>query len=95
MTLRVNDFSNRFGDVYSLGGLDIARDDANGRSALIENVSGTLESDGNMRLLADTLSNRRDQFTTEKPGFREHQCLRQRLLQRQGLRAEVQRRRNL
>ncbi|CAN2977904.1 MULTISPECIES: filamentous hemagglutinin N-terminal domain-containing protein [Pseudomonas] len=66
MTLRVNDFSNRFGDVYSLGGLDIARDDANGRSALIENVSGTLESDGNMRLLADTLSNRRDQFTTEK-----------------------------
>ncbi|WP_256584600.1 filamentous hemagglutinin N-terminal domain-containing protein [Pseudomonas sp. GZJR-8] len=66
MTLRVNDFSNRFGDVYSLGGLDIARDDANGRSALIENVSGTLESDGNMRLLTDTLSNRRDQFTTEK-----------------------------
>ncbi|ROM56643.1 hemagglutinin, partial [Pseudomonas poae] len=66
MTLRVNDFSNRFGDVYSLGGLDIARDDANGRSALIENVSGTLESAGNMRLLADTLSNRRDQFTTEK-----------------------------
>ncbi|CAM3036459.1 filamentous hemagglutinin [Pseudomonas gessardii] len=66
MTLRVNDFSNRFGDVYSLGGLDIARDDANGRSALIENISGTLESDGNMRLLADTLSNRRDQFSTEK-----------------------------
>ncbi len=66
MTLRVNDFSNRFGDVYSLGGLDIARDDANGRSALIENISGTLESDGSMRLLADTLSNRRDQFSTEK-----------------------------
>ena len=66
MTLRVNDFSNRFGDVYSLGGLDIARDDANGRSALIENISGTLESIGDMRLLADTLSNRRDQFSTEK-----------------------------
>ncbi|WP_272902575.1 filamentous hemagglutinin N-terminal domain-containing protein [Pseudomonas sp. ADAK18] len=65
MTLRVNDFSNRYGDVYSLGGLDIARDDASGRSALIENVSGTLESTGNMRLLADTLSNRRDQFSTE------------------------------
>ncbi|AIG04098.1 hemagglutinin [Pseudomonas fluorescens] len=66
MTLRVNDLSNRYGDVYSLGGLDIARDDANGRSALIENISGTLESAGNMRLLADTLSNRRDQFSTEK-----------------------------
>ncbi|AZF03126.1 filamentous hemagglutinin N-terminal domain-containing protein [Pseudomonas sp. R5-89-07] len=65
MTLRVNDFSNRYGDVYSLGGLDIARDDASGRSTLIENVSGTLESSGNMRLLADTLSNRRDQFSTE------------------------------
>ena len=66
MTVRVNDFSNRFGDVYSLGGLDIARDDANGRSALIENISGTLESIGDMRLLADSLSNRRDQFSTEK-----------------------------
>ncbi|WP_165447492.1 DUF637 domain-containing protein [Pseudomonas mucidolens] len=66
MTLRVNDFSNRYGDVYSLGGLDIARDDADGRSSLIENVSGSLESAGNMRLLADTLSNRRDQFSTEK-----------------------------
>lgn len=66
MTVRVNDFSNRFGDVYSLGDLDIARDDANGRSALIENISGTLESIGDMRLLADTLSNRRDQFSTEK-----------------------------
>jgi filamentous hemagglutinin len=65
MTLRVNDFSNRYGDVYSLGGLDSARDDASGRSALVENVSGTLESTGNMRLLADTLSNRRDQFSTE------------------------------
>ena len=66
MTVRVNDFSNRFGDVYSLGDLHIARDDANGRSALIENISGTLESIGDMRLLADTLSNRRDQFSTEK-----------------------------
>ncbi|WP_078742815.1 two-partner secretion domain-containing protein [Pseudomonas fluorescens] len=66
MTLRVNDFSNRYGDVYSLGGLDIARDDAGARSSLIENVSGSLESAGNMRLFADTLSNRRDQFTTEK-----------------------------
>lgn len=66
MTVRVNDFSNRFGDVYSLGGLDIARDDSNGRSALIENISGTLESIGDMRLLAGSLSNRRDQFSTEK-----------------------------
>ncbi|WP_186350707.1 DUF637 domain-containing protein [Pseudomonas fragi] len=66
MTLRVNDFSNRFGDVYSLGDLDIARNDENGRSKLVENISGTLESIGNMRLLADALSNRRDQFSTEK-----------------------------
>ncbi|OIN46551.1 hemagglutinin [Pseudomonas azotoformans] len=66
MTLRVNDVSNRFGDIYSLGGLDIARDDAGGRSSLVENVSGSVESAGDMRLLADTLSNRRDQFSTEK-----------------------------
>ncbi|MCP2052736.1 UNVERIFIED_ORG: filamentous hemagglutinin [Pseudomonas fluorescens] len=66
MTLRANDVRNNYGDVYSLGGLDIARDDAGARSSLIENVSGSLESAGNMRLLADTLSNRRDQFSTEK-----------------------------
>ncbi|TLG91039.1 filamentous hemagglutinin N-terminal domain-containing protein, partial [Pseudomonas edaphica] len=66
MTLRANDVRNNYGDVYSLGGLDIARDDAGARSSLIENVSGSLESAGNMRLLADTLSNRRDQFSTQK-----------------------------
>ena len=66
MTLRANDVRNSYGDFYSLGGLDIARDDAGARSSLIENLSGSLESAGNMRLLADTLSNRRDQFSTEK-----------------------------
>ncbi|MBK5543765.1 filamentous hemagglutinin N-terminal domain-containing protein [Pseudomonas sp. TH04] len=66
MTLRANDVRNSYGDVYSLGGLDIARDDAGARSSLIENLSGSLESAGNMRLLADTLSNRRDQFSTQK-----------------------------
>ena len=49
MALRVNDFSNRYGDVYSLGALDIARDDASARSSLIENVSGSLESGTGMR----------------------------------------------
>ncbi|MBX7276961.1 filamentous hemagglutinin N-terminal domain-containing protein [Pseudomonas sp. ERGC3:01] len=66
MTLRANDVRNSYGEFYSLGGLDIARDDAGARSSLIENLSGSLESAGNMRLLADTLSNRRDQFSTEK-----------------------------
>ncbi|MCU1719275.1 filamentous hemagglutinin N-terminal domain-containing protein [Pseudomonas sp. 5P_3.1_Bac2] len=66
MTLRVNDFSNRNADVYSLGALDVARDDAGARSRLVENISASIESASDMRLLATTISNRREQFSTEK-----------------------------
>ncbi|KKN93989.1 hypothetical protein LCGC14_0192530 [marine sediment metagenome] len=62
MALRVNQFTNTYADVYSLGQLSIAQDDSGNRSALIENRSATLESAGAMSIAADTLNNVRDNF---------------------------------
>lgn len=64
MTLRVGTLTNTYADVYSLGGLDIARDDRGTRATQVENISASLESAGNMSLLADTLINRKDKLTT-------------------------------
>ncbi|MEE5045134.1 filamentous hemagglutinin N-terminal domain-containing protein [Pseudomonas alliivorans] len=62
MALRVGDFTNRFADVYSLGNLSIARDDSNGWSSSINNVSATIESGGDMTLATDYFENRKDVF---------------------------------
>ncbi|KWS48754.1 hypothetical protein [Pseudomonas syringae] len=62
MALRVGNFTNRFADVYSLGNLSIARDDNNGWSSSINNVSATIESGGDLSLAADYLENRKDVF---------------------------------
>ncbi|WP_158268876.1 hemagglutinin repeat-containing protein [Pseudomonas mangrovi] len=62
MTLRSEGITNRLADILSLGALDIALDDQNGRSAYLENISGTLESAGYMRLAVDHLLNRKDRF---------------------------------
>ncbi|MEE5118997.1 filamentous hemagglutinin N-terminal domain-containing protein [Pseudomonas alliivorans] len=62
MALRVGDFTNRFADVYSLGNLSIARDDSNGWSSSVNNVSATIESGGDMSLAASRIENRKDVF---------------------------------
>ncbi|WP_241693218.1 DUF637 domain-containing protein, partial [Pseudomonas syringae] len=62
MALRVGSFTNRFADVYSLGNLSIARDDNNGWSSSINNISATIESGGGLLLAADYLENRKDVF---------------------------------
>ena len=64
MKLRVGSFSNKKSDVYSLGAIDIARDDAGNRAATVENLSGTMESTGDFSIKADSIVNRRDQFKT-------------------------------
>ncbi|MBY8961016.1 filamentous hemagglutinin N-terminal domain-containing protein, partial [Pseudomonas sp. MIS38] len=64
MKLRVGSLSNKKSDVYSLGGIDIARDDAGNRAATVENLSGTMESTGDFSIKADSIVNRRDQFKT-------------------------------
>ncbi|MCL6690635.1 filamentous hemagglutinin N-terminal domain-containing protein [Pseudomonas sp. R3.Fl] len=59
MALRVGTFSNRAGDLYSLGNLHIAANDQNGWAAKVENVSGSIESAGALTLLAQDFDNRR------------------------------------
>ncbi|BDU09884.1 hypothetical protein PRtIB026_A33380 [Pseudomonas sp. RtIB026] len=63
MRLLTGSFTNRFATVYSLGGLMVAANAAQGWASLIENVSATLQSGGAMALYADTIKNRRDSFS--------------------------------
>ncbi|MFK8400298.1 hemagglutinin repeat-containing protein [Pseudomonas sp. BGr12] len=59
MQLRAQNFTNRYANVYSLGGLDFAADDNGGRAASLDNLSATLESQGDMRLNVGALNNQR------------------------------------
>ncbi|MGY8819598.1 MAG: two-partner secretion domain-containing protein, partial [Pseudomonadales bacterium] len=63
MALRVNNFTNTYADVYSLGGLDIARDDQLARSSAVQNISATIESAGNMHVRAQRFDNRSEVFS--------------------------------
>ncbi|MFC4860100.1 two-partner secretion domain-containing protein [Pseudomonas sp. MAHUQ-62] len=66
MTLRVGKFTNRYADVYSLGALDFAANDAGGYSTLLENISATIESVGDMSLAAASIINRKDFFSVSE-----------------------------
>ncbi|MCT0874317.1 DUF637 domain-containing protein, partial [Pseudomonas aeruginosa] len=59
MTLRAGDITNLYGDVYSFGRLDIARDDAGNRAASLRNLSGVIESGKDFSLRASLIENRR------------------------------------
>ncbi|TBV01544.1 hemagglutinin, partial [Stutzerimonas kirkiae] len=62
MGLYVDTFVNRYADVYSLGGIELAKDSQEQRANLFENISGTVESMGDMRLSVNELINRKDVF---------------------------------
>ncbi|PYC13246.1 hemagglutinin repeat-containing protein [Pseudomonas mosselii] len=64
MQLYTDSLTNFYGDVYSLGGLTVARDGAGSRATLLENVSGSLESAGDMSLHAATINNRKEFIKT-------------------------------
>lgn len=64
MALRTDNFTNRYADVYGLGNVSIAKDDNNGLSALISNVSATIESGGDLSLASSSIENRKDVFQT-------------------------------
>ncbi|MCW1247596.1 hypothetical protein OC610_24490, partial [Pseudomonas sp. SAICEU22] len=64
MALRFNSFTNVRADVYSLGTLTVTAQDGVARSALLENISGTLESVKDMSLRSQVLVNRKDVFST-------------------------------
>ncbi|WP_426126630.1 filamentous hemagglutinin N-terminal domain-containing protein [Pseudomonas sp. DWP1b1] len=64
MALRTDTFTNRFADVYGLGNVSIAKDDNNGQSTSINNISATIESGGDLNLAAASIENRKDVFKT-------------------------------
>ncbi|WP_217501306.1 hemagglutinin repeat-containing protein, partial [Pseudomonas brassicacearum] len=68
-SLRVNSLTNRYADIYSLGDLSIDRDGLGTRASRILNSSGSLQSDGNMRLAASTIDNVREILTTHDAGI--------------------------
>ncbi|MHC8340465.1 two-partner secretion domain-containing protein [Pseudomonas sp. HLT2-19-2] len=63
MQLRSNTLTNNYGDIYSLGDLTVSRNAVGERADVIENISGSLESAGDMRLLATSISNRKEVLT--------------------------------
>ncbi|WP_367374514.1 hemagglutinin repeat-containing protein [Pseudomonas lini] len=68
-SLRVDSLTNRYADIYSLGDLSIDRDGLGTRARSILNSSGSLQSDGNMRLAASTIDNVREVLTTHDAGI--------------------------
>lgn len=66
MALRSNTLTNLYGDIYSLGALTVAKDDAYTSMTALENRSGSIESSGDMGLYASTLTNRKEQFRLGK-----------------------------
>lgn len=80
LKFRVGSLTNRKSDVYALGDIDVARNDLGGRSALMENDSGTMESGRDFSINADSIINKRGDFKTEAElyssalGFRCYSC---------------------
>ncbi|MBI6954545.1 hemagglutinin repeat-containing protein [Pseudomonas sp. CCOS 191] len=64
MQLYTGALTNFYGDVYSLGGLTVAGNAAGGLANKVENISGSLESAGDMRLNAQAIENRKEVFKT-------------------------------
>ena len=64
MTLRVNNFTNKYADVYSLGELNIAANDQLARSNSVENISAAIESGGDMMIFSNSIINKKERFDT-------------------------------
>jgi len=66
MLLQVDQLVNHDADIYSLAGLRLSGRDPSARAQRLDNVSGTIESAGNMLLNVETLNNRKDVFREEQ-----------------------------
>ncbi|WP_339070907.1 hemagglutinin repeat-containing protein [Pseudomonas idahonensis] len=62
MNLYVGSLTNKNSDIYSLGSIYIAKNERNARAALLENISGVIESVGDLSVFSDTVVNKRDNF---------------------------------
>ncbi|MEO4049322.1 filamentous hemagglutinin N-terminal domain-containing protein [Pseudomonas sp. CAU 1711] len=59
MVLRVDNFTNRYADVYSLGGIALSKNDQGAWASRFDNLSGSLESVGDFSLKATLINNAR------------------------------------
>jgi filamentous hemagglutinin len=66
MFLQVDQLTNHDADIYSLAGLRLSGRDPAQRARRLDNVSGTIESAGNMLLSVDILNNRKEVFREEQ-----------------------------
>ncbi|NHX02229.1 filamentous hemagglutinin N-terminal domain-containing protein [Pseudomonas koreensis] len=64
--LEVANLTNSYGDFYSLGDLTIKGYGGSERANILENISGTMESVGNMSINAATLNNRGEKFEVSR-----------------------------
>nr|WP_256578080.1 hemagglutinin repeat-containing protein [Pseudomonas sp. R25(2017)] len=69
MQLRVGTLTNRYADIYGMGDISVSRDGIGGWSSSIENLSGTIESVGDLNLAADRIENRKDVFEVAGGGL--------------------------
>ncbi|MFC3609408.1 two-partner secretion domain-containing protein, partial [Stutzerimonas tarimensis] len=68
MALYVDTFTNRYADVYSLGDIDLARNEQGDWAERLDNLSGTLEAEGDFRLGARVIDNTRDILVVDNVG---------------------------
>ena len=68
MVLRVEQLSNRYADIYSLGSIDLAGYVNNNQAQRVENVSGSIEAAHDFSLYSAVVENRRDILDVEKTG---------------------------
>ncbi|WP_456023303.1 two-partner secretion domain-containing protein [Pseudomonas protegens] len=76
--LEVTGLTNNYGDFYSLGDLAIKGYNGAERANVVENISATMESVGNMSINAATLNNRGDKFEVSRKlvsGFIATKCI--------------------
>ena len=65
MALRVNEFTNKYADVYSLAAIDLAKDDVGALASLVSNRSATIEAGGALSLVAKNIENVKDKFVLD------------------------------
>lgn len=69
MLLQVNQFTNRYADVYSLGSIDLTGYGSNAQAHRVDNISASMEAEGDFSLRSAVVENRRDILEVEETGI--------------------------
>lgn len=69
MALRVDSLINRYADIYAVGNLSLDRDGAGTQASSLLNSSGSIQSDGAMRLVVGSLRNQREVLKVDGSGL--------------------------